>query len=259
MIHFEYVIAGAFTGFVVGVTGVGGGALMTPILLLFFGVNPSTAIATDLWFAAITKFAGASMHHRAGNVDWQVTKRLWTGSIPIAVLTLMLVTIGGPFFKLPWLATLIGLLIVFTGLGLLLAPWLSNHARLRRVSNPLAFKRAQPILTVLAGALLGGCVALTSIGAGALGSVLLLYLYPLRMTPHRLIATDLVHAIPLAAVAGAGYLFAGLVDGEMLLSLLVGSIPAILLGSYLAGRMRGRYIQYALALLLIVAGTKIVM
>ena len=111
-------------------------------------------------------------------------------------------------------------------------------------------------MTVAAGALLGLCVALTSVGAGALGSVMLIYLYPLRMTPHRLVATDLVHAIPLAMVAGAGYLFAGLVDWSMLLSLLSGSLPAIVGGSLLARRVSGRWIQISLAVVLLVAGIK---
>jgi len=111
-------------------------------------------------------------------------------------------------------------------------------------------------MTVAAGATLGLCVALTSVGAGALGSVMMLYLYPLRMTPHRLVATDIVHAIPLAMVAGIGYLFAGLVNWPMLMSLLAGSIPAVIAGSLLAGRFRGRWLQIALAMVLLVAGAK---
>jgi uncharacterized membrane protein YfcA len=117
-------------------------------------------------------------------------------------------------------------------------------------------KQFQPGLTVFGGAVLGLCVALTSVGAGALGSVMLMYLYPLRMTPHRLVATDLVHAIPLAVVAGLGYLYAGMVDWFMLASLLSGSIPAIIAGSLLARRVSGRWIQLALAFVLISAGIK---
>ena len=111
----------------------------------------------------------------------------------------------------------------------------------------------------MSGGLLGLCVALTSVGAGALGSVMLLYLYPLRMTPHRLVATDIVHAIPLAVVAGLGYLLAGMVDWWMLASLLVGSIPTVLLGSLLAGKIPGRGIQIALALVLVAAGVKVLL
>lgn len=256
MIDVSYAVAGALTGFFVGVTGVGGGALMTPMLLLFFGVAPTAAIATDLWFAAITKLVGAAIHHDAGQVDWQVVRRLWAGSLPMALAVVFIVSLGGSLVKVDWLTQAIGSVVVITAVGLLFAPKLFAQARGRRLEDPAQFKAAQPLLTVLGGATLGICVALTSVGAGALGSVMLLYLYPLRMTPHRLVATDLVHAIPLAVVAGLGYLFAGLVDWDMLLSLLAGSIPAIIVGSLLARKVSGRWIQVLLAVVLLVAGLK---
>lgn len=256
MIDVSYAVAGALTGFFVGITGVGGGALMTPMLLLLFGVAPTTAIATDLWFAAITKLVGAAIHHDAGQVDWQVVRRLWVGSLPMALLVVLIVSLGNPIAKVAWLTQAIGGVVLITAIGLLFAPRLYALARGRRLDNPVQFKAAQPILTVIAGATLGICVALTSVGAGALGSVMLLYLYPLRMTPHRLVATDLVHAIPLAVVAGLGYLFAGLVDWAMLLSLLAGSVPAIIVGSLLARKVSGRWIQILLAAVLLLAGWK---
>ena len=240
-----------------GLTGVGGGALMTPILLIFFGVSPTTAIATDLWFAAITKLVGARVHHTNGNVDWQVAKRLWLGSLPVALLIVVIVSLGAQVAKVDWLTRAIGIVVLITAIGLLVAPKLVTYARGRRIGQPERFKAAQPALTVMSGGLLGLCVALTSVGAGALGSVMLLYLYPLRMTPHRLVATDIVHAIPLAVVAGLGYLFAGMVDWWMLAGLLVGSIPTVLLGSLLAGKIPGRAVQLALALVLMAAGVKV--
>lgn len=258
MIDFAYALAGALTGFIVGLTGVGGGALMTPILLIFFGVTPTAAIATDLWFAAITKLVGARVHHASGNVDWQVVKRLWLGSLPVALLVVSIVSFGAQITKVDWLTSAIGVVVLITAVGMLIAPKLVAYARGRRIGQPERFKAIQPALTVLSGAVLGLCVALTSVGAGALGSVMLLYLYPLRMTPHRLVATDIVHAIPLAVVAGLGYLFAGMVDWWMLASLLVGSIPAVLLGSLLAGKIPGRWIQIALALVLMAAGVKVI-
>lgn len=257
MIDWTYSLAGALTGFVVGLTGVGGGALMTPILLLVFGVSPVTAIATDLWFAAITKVVGARVHHTNGQVDWQVAKRLWLGSLPLALFVVVLVSLGAQVAKVEWLSKTIGVVVLITAVGLLSAPKLMAYARNRRVNQAERFKAMQPVLTVISGAVLGLCVALTSVGAGALGSVMLLFLYPLRMTPHRLVATDIVHAIPLAVVAGLGYLFAGMVDGWMLISLLLGSIPAVLLGSLLAGKITGRWIQIGLALVLMVAGVKV--
>lgn len=259
MIDTAYALAGALTGFVVGLTGVGGGALMTPILLIFFGVSPTTAIAADLWFAAITKLVGASVHHTNGNVDWQVAKRLWLGSLPMALLIVVIVSLGAQVAKVDWLARAIGVVVLITAIGLLVAPKLVAYARGRRIGQPERFKAIQPVLTVASGGILGLCVALTSVGAGALGSVMLLYLYPLRMTPHRLVATDIVHAIPLAVVAGLGYLFAGMVDWWMLASLLVGSIPSVFVGSMLAGKISGRLIQIALALVLMAAGLKVLM
>lgn len=257
MIDFSYTLAGALTGFVVGMTGVGGGALMTPILLLFFGVAPAAAIATDLWFATFTKLFGIRSYYLRGSVDWQVVRRLWMGSLPVAVLVVVGVGYGLTIDRMDWLQQAIGIVILLTAIGLFFAPVLSNFARHRRITSPERFKSVQPVLTVLSGALLGGLVALTSIGAGALGSVILLYLYPLRMQPHRLVGTDLAHAIPLAAVAGIGYLIAGLVDWWMLASLLLGSLPAVAFGGSLAGRMPARWVRVVLSLVLISVGVKV--
>ncbi|MDE2342210.1 MAG: sulfite exporter TauE/SafE family protein [Betaproteobacteria bacterium] len=256
MIDWGYAAAGALTGFMVGLTGVGGGALMTPILLFFFGIAPTTAIATDLWFAAITKVTAARIHQRHGRVDWQVVRRLWMGSLPVAALTVLAVTHGARELRMEWLTKAVGLVVMVTAIGLLLAPWLSSLARGRRLGHPQQFKAMQPLMTVLAGAVLGLCVALTSVGAGTLGTVMLLYLYPLRMTPHKLVATDIVHAIPLAVIAGLGYLLAGMTDGRMLLSLLVGSLPAVVLGSLLAGKLNGRLVQVLLGVVLLATGLR---
>ncbi len=258
MIDPHLVLAGALTGFLVGLTGVGGGALMTPILLLLFGVAPATAVATDLWFAALTKLVAARFYLRTGRVDWQVVRRLWIGSLPLALLVAVLAGGGAKMARVDWLGKAVGTVVLVTAIGLLLAPTLAALARNFRIGNPEKFKLQQPGLTVAAGAVLGLCVALTSIGAGALGSVMLVYLYPLRMTPPRLVATDIVHAIPLTVLAGTGYLIAGLVDGAMLLSLLAGSIPAVLAGSLLAQRAPGRWVQIALALVLLAAGWRMI-
>lgn len=248
-----YALAGAVTGLVVGLTGVGGGALMTPILLFWFGVVPTTAVATDLWFAVITKLVGVTIHHRAGQVDWQVARRLWAGSLPIALAVVVYVGTAGEFAKMDFLTRAIGAAVLITALGLLLAPRLRAAALDGDGSSPAD---RHPSLAVVAGGALGLCVALTSVGAGALGSVMLLYLYPARLTPQGLVATDLVHAIPLAAVAGTGYLIAGYVDGLMLASLLAGSLPAVIVGSLLATRSPPQWLRVALAVVLGAAGAK---
>lgn len=252
-----YLLAGALTGFIVGLTGVGGGALMTPILLLFFGIPPVTAVATDLWFAAITKMFGALIHHRSGQVDWQVVKRLWAGSLPAALLVVILISLNTGITKVNWLTFTIGILILLTAIGLIVSPQLNTWARNRRISQPQQFKRIQPAFTIFAGAILGLCVALTSVGAGALGTMAMLYLYPLRMNAHRLVGTDIVHAIPLAMVAGMGYLIAGKVDGTMLFNLLLGSVPAVIVGALLAKKFSGRALQIALASILFFIGIKL--
>jgi uncharacterized membrane protein YfcA len=256
MLDSAFAIAGACTGLVVGLTGVGGGALMTPILLLVFGVSPATAVATDLWFAAITKLVAVPVHHRGGQVDWQVVRRLWMGSLPVALGVVVLVSLGATVSKVDGLTRAIGVVVLVTAVGLLLGPWLNALARGRRIADPERFKRRQPALTVAGGACLGLLVALTSVGAGALGTVMLLALYPLRMTPHRLVATDIAHAIPLAVVAGSGYLVMGLVDARMLASMLAGSIPAVLAGSLLARRFSPGRLRVALAVVLAVSALK---
>jgi uncharacterized membrane protein YfcA len=256
MIDGSYAAAGALTGFVVGLTGVGGGALMTPILLLFFGVAPQTAVATDLWFAAITKLASLPLHGRGERVDWQVARRLWAGSLPASILMVLLVSAGVAVGRVQWLSRGIGVAVLVAAIGFLVAPALQRRMRERRIAAPERFKARQPVLTVAAGAVLGALVSLTSIGAGALGTTLMLTLYPLRMTPQRLIATDIAHAIPLALVGGVGYLVAGLVDGGMLASMLIGSVPAVLLGSLLSTRLPAAWLRGVLALVLALAGAK---
>lgn len=258
MIDFYYILAGAIAGSVIGLTGVGGGALMTPILLLFFGIPPTTAIATDLWFAAITKIAGAFVHHQSGHVDWQVAKRLWVGSLPSSLIIVILFGFGFVIAKISWLTSAIGLLILLTALGLFFAPKLINSATRRQLSTLCYLKNLQPTLTVIAGSIIGVCVSLTSVGAGALGSLFLLYLYPLRMTPIKLVATDIVHAIPLALVAGVGYLIAGKVDGEILMNLLLGSVPLVIIGSTLAHKISSRILQLLLGGILLIVALKLI-
>lgn len=255
-----YPVAGAFTGFIVGLTGVGGGALMTPILLLIFGINPTTAVATDLWFATITKITALLIHHREQQVDWKVVRRLWLGSLPAALLIIIALFSG--FLSAvhsTFLTTIIGSVILITALGLLSKSWLTentmNHRKKRENQRLMQVQRP---LTVLGGSIIGGLVALTSVGAGALGTVMLLYLYPLRMTPNKLVGTDIAHAIPLAFVAGLGYLIAGHVNTNLLFSLLCGSIPAALLGSIIATRFSHSKLRFCLVAVLSLSGLKLI-
>lgn len=252
------VATGAMTGLLVGLVGVGGGALMTPLLLLMFGVVPLTAVGTDLWFAAITKLFATRVHHGHGLIDWPVVKRLWLGSLSASALTLLWMK-WHPVDEtsIVLLKTAIAGVVIVAGVGLFLQKPLHALGQKLRTTDGKHFKSAQLPLTVLAGALLGGLVTLTSVGAGALGTVFLAYLYPLRLTPPRLIATDIVHAIPLAIFAGMGHLLIGNVDVTLLGSLLLGSIPAVLLGAMLSARLPHEFLRITLSLVLLSIGIKL--
>ena len=252
------VVAGALTGLIIGLTGVGGGALMTPILLLMFGVAPATAVGTDLWFAALTKIAATRIHHGYDLIDWQVVKRLWLGSLTFSVLTLIVIK-WGPFHtgNLHMLKAAIAGAVLLTTVGLVFQTKLHGLGQRLREADPDRFRSWQAPLTVLAGALLGILVTLTSVGAGALGVVFLSNLYPFRLTPSRLVATDIVHAIPLAVFAGLGHLFAGNVNFMLLANLLMGSIPAVIIGAMLSSRFPQPLIRCLLVIVLLVVGIKL--
>ncbi len=250
--------AGALTGLLVGLTGVGGGALMTPLLLLVFGVAPLTAVGTDLWFAAITKSVAARVHHSHQLIDWLVVKRLWLGSLAASAATLTwmkLYPVDESAVVL--LKTAIAGAVLFTAVGMLFQRQLHGVGRRLRISDRERFRAWQPPLTIAAGMMLGVLVTLTSIGAGALGAVFLAYLYPLRLTPPRLIATDIAHAIPLAIFAGIGHLVIGNVDLRLLGNLLLGSIPAVLVGAMLSARLPHWLLRWTLVLMLLGVGGKL--
>jgi uncharacterized protein len=250
-------VAGFLTGLLVGLTGVGGGALMTPILLLIFGIAPATAIGTDLWFAALTKLVAAGMHRTTGLIDWQVVRRLWCGSLPATVVTIVLMKLDVLSFDFLFLKIGIAVAVVVTALGMLLQKWLHVFGQRLRLTEAEHFKAMQGPLTIAAGALLGVLVTVTSIGAGALGAVMMSYLYPLRLKPAKLIATDIVHAIPLAMFAGLGHMAIGHVDLELLMWLLAGSIPGVLFGAFLSSRLPQALLRGALSATLLAVGAKL--
>lgn len=258
-------LSGLLVGFIVGLTGVGGGSLMAPIMILVLGVAPVTAVGTDLWFAAVTKMIGGLVHHRQrgadGGPDWQIILRLCVGSLPLAVLMLwLLAQTGTAQIKAGLIMQLLGIVLVLTAAATLLRPQLHRlAARLRAGGAGTRYRRWQAPLTILSGAILGALVTLTSIGAGALGATLLLAIYPLRLTMRRLVATDIVHAVPLTVVAGLGHLWIGTVDLALLGSLLIGSIPGIVAGSLLTTRISDRILRPALAAVLTFAGLRLLL
>lgn len=256
-LSFPNAIAGLLVGIVVGATGVGGGALMTPVLVLVFGVAPQTAVGTDLLFAAATKVFGTAVHHRQGTVDWPVVRRLAMGSLPAAAATLAWMTLTATAqIRGGFLIRAVAIALLVTSVGILSKDWLQKMGRHGHAGMMGLLARSQTSLTILAGVVLGILVTLTSIGAGALGTVLLVYLYPVRLTPSRLVGTDLAHAIPLTLIAGLGHLMLGNVNYSLLVNLLLGSIPGVLLGSWMSTRAPLQWVRVGLAIILTIVAIK---
>lgn len=255
-----HAFSGFLVGLLVGLTGVGGGSLMAPVLILVFGVAPTTAVGTDLWFAGITKSVGGSIHHAKNSADLKVVTRLAIGSIPAAIATLIVLNaMHWSQVKQGWLPIALGLVLFATACATMARPalhrWILSKADSDGKIAPIAL---QLPLTVLAGAILGVLVTLTSVGAGALGATLLVFLYPVRLTAKQIVGTDIVHAVPLTLVAGLGHLYIGSVDGHLLANLLIGSIPGIIIGSLLVHRISEKLVRNALAVILVIAGFRLV-
>jgi uncharacterized membrane protein YfcA len=253
MIDLAQALSGFAVGTIVGLTGVGGGSLMTPILMLLFGIHPATAVGTDLLHAAITKAGGTYVHAKKGRVEWRITCLLATGSLPAAVITLLALHtftdgLGGS-----------KIITITLGIALLLtAAALTLRTRLRGLSKTYSPDTARhPAFTILTGAILGVVVSLSSVGAGALGITALFFLYP-RLPAGHIVASDLAHAVPLTLVAGLGHWLFGSLDWMLLASLLVGSLPGIYIGSHFAGRVPEAILRSLLAAMLVLVGGKLI-
>jgi len=258
MIEFPYSVAGFAVGAIVGLTGVGGCSLMTPLLVLGFGVPPVSAVGTDLLYAGITKASGVVGHGLKGHVDWRVTGWLAAGSIPATLAALALLAVlppAGPTTKLV-VSTALGAMLVLTALALAfrarLLAWATRNAGQGWISSH------QALATVLTGAFIGFAVTFSSVGAGAVGVTALVLLYPALATV-KIVGSDIAHAVPITLIAGAGHAFLGNVDAWLLASLLVGSIPGILLGTQLAARLPERALRHSLVAVLLLAGTRLVL
>lgn len=249
------IISGFGIGAIVGMTGVGGGSLMTPLLIGVFKLNPAVAIGTDLWFAALTKVGGSVAHHRHGHVDYRITGLLLAGSLPAALATVALMHFTG--ITKGWASALtfsLGIALLLTAVTVAYKQlWHALGLRLERWLP----ERRRNALTVASGALLGVLVSLSSIGAGAIGATLILLLYP-RLPAQRLVGTDIAHAVPLTLVAGIGHATLGHVDWALLAALLVGSLPGIWLGARLTRSMPERLVRTLLCLSLVTAGLKVI-
>lgn len=252
-----FALAGLLVGFIVGLTGVGGGSLMTPLLIMGFGISPATAVGTDLLYASLTKATGVWVHARRGNVDWRLVGRMAAGSLPAAVFALLaLHLIGVESRPVGGLITgALGVALILTALAILFKD------RLQKIgSNPGREswrERHVVAVTIGTGAVIGALVALSSVGAGAVGVAALFWLYP-AISSRRIVGSDIAHAVPLTAVAGLGHSFMGTVEWPLLFNLLIGSLPGIWLGSHVSGRISERWLRPALAAMLVIVGGKLV-
>jgi uncharacterized protein len=252
-INWLYAASGFVVGALVGMTGVGGGSLMTPVLILLFGIHPSTAVGTDLLYACATKTAGTAVHGFLRTVDWRVVRRLAAGSIPATALTILALSWFGVQGRAAnnLITIVLGLALLTTSAALVFRPQLIVLYA-ARVGKLGAGRTAT--LTIAVGAVLGVMVSISSVGAGALGVTVLLLLYP-ELPTARIVGSDIAHAVPLTLVAGLGHWALGSIDWPLLGSLLVGSLPGIVLGSYVSSRVPEVALRLTLAaVLLVVAG-----
>jgi uncharacterized membrane protein YfcA len=249
-----YTLSGFVVGVLVGLTGVGGGSLMTPLLVLVFGLHPSTAVGTDLLYAAATKSVGTVVHGFSGSIDWRIVLRLASGSVPATAATLFLIAHLGKSIdtKHGLLNTVLGGALILSAASILLRKVIYDIF-LRRVGE--LDPRRKTVFTVLLGVALGVLVSLSSVGAGAIGMTFLLVLYPSVQT-SRLVGSDIAHAVPLTLLAGFGHWLVGTVNFGLLGSLLTGSIPGIIIGSLLASRASDRVLRPILASTLALVGVR---
>jgi uncharacterized membrane protein YfcA len=251
-----FMLSGFFVGLLVGQTGVGGGSLMTPILVLVFGIHPATAVGTDLLYASATKSVGTLVHGLNHTVDWRIVRRLASGSVPATILTLFAMShsnIGGPG-SARIISLLLGIMLLLTAVSLIFR---SQFVRLMGPVLDRVSARQAALLTVATGVTLGVLVTLSSVGAGALGVTALLLLYP-RTPMAVIVGSDIAHAVPLTLVAGIGHWWLGSVDWPLLTSLLSGSIPGIILGSYLSAHVPDKVLRPILASVLCFVGGRLV-
>jgi uncharacterized membrane protein YfcA len=253
--EFGYIVAGFVVGLLVGLTGVGGGSLMTPILVLFFHIKPALAVGTDLLYASVTKSVGIFAHGKLGNIDWKIVRLLAYGSVPASILTTLYLRDQdiASDAAVNTIKFWLGIALLVTSLSVLFRSQLAKLSKKEHLVNA----QWTPYLTVTLGLVLGALVTLTSVGAGALGVTALLIIYPNRPI-NTIIGSDIAHAVPLTLVAGLGHASIGTVDYNLLGTLLIGSIPGIWIGSHLSSKMAEHWVRIALALILIFVGLKLV-
>lgn len=250
--EFDILIVGValVVGVLVGLTGVGAGAVMTPVLVAGFAVPLPVAIATDLLFATVTKMFGSIFHHRNGAIDWRLSGKLWLGSIPGTIVGIVLVLFFVSRSSTEWLMWPLAAVVFITAISLAKR---AISPQVTTVTKPPSTSRLARAVPAAGGFGIGSAVALTSVGAGVLGMALLVRISPPDTPPQKLVGTDLVHAIPIALIAGVAYGVAGLVDWGLLATMLIGSIPGVALGSMFSKNAPARLLKGILAVMLMIA------
>lgn len=252
-----YIVSGFGVGLLVGMTGVGGGSLMTPLLTLLFGVSPSVAVGTDLAFASITKSAGAITHRLRGTVRWDIVKLLCIGALPAAVATALALKQFGALddsigqvirYSIAGSVMLTVVALIFKGKML---SWLNAHPE-RQLHG-----RSLDIATIVSGFCLGVLVTISSIGAGAIGATLLVMMYP-RLSAAEVAGTDIAYAVPLTAIAALGHWWLGSINWTLLAMLLIGSLPGITIGSWMARSVPEKFLRVLLAMTLTGVAAKLI-
>jgi uncharacterized membrane protein YfcA len=252
-----YSLSGFVVGMLVGQTGVGGGSLMTPLLILLFNVHPATAVGTDLLFAAATKSVGTLVHSRNKTVDWRITLRLAAGSVPATLLTLVALSHWTLVDRrsATLISAVLGVALILTAVAIILRPRLLKLAGGRLDLVP---EQQTMLFTIMTGAVLGFLVSITSVGAGALGVTALIMLYPTTRL-SKIVGSDIAHAVPLTLIAGAGHWLLGSVSWVLLVSLLIGSIPGIIIGSQFSARVPEFVLRPVMALILVFVGGRLIL
>lgn len=245
----EFSLIGAVVGLLVGLTGVGGGSIMTPLLLMF-GTPPQVAIGTDLLYASITKSSGLIAHQKQGHIRWDIVKYMALGSVPASLLTTLILF----FYKdsnsyTNYLTQILGAMLLFTAVVLL------TRNKLAKSEKAVFFQRNSNTSVLVMGIILGVLVTLSSVGAGAIGTAVLLLLYPALASKY-VVGTDIAHAVPLTLIAGLGHLSLGHIDFNLLIGLLIGSIPATVIGSMLSSKIPNAWLRYILIVILFALGVK---
>jgi uncharacterized membrane protein YfcA len=252
-----YIASGFAVGILVGLTGVGGGSLMTPLLTLLFGVSPTVAVGTDLAFASVTKVAGTFAHRLRDTVRWQIVKHLSLGALPAAILTTLALSRFGAVDRdvVQFIRYSIAVSVMLTVVAIIfrkrMQDWMMAHPNRQLHGQQLA------IATIVTGALLGTLVTISSIGAGAVGATLLVLLYP-RLSPAEIAGTDIAYAVPLTAIAALGHWWLGSINWELLAMLLIGSVPGITIGSLAAKAVPEKFLRILLATTLTGVAAKLV-